>query len=400
MKSAGDFYVFEKWKDAPSYAFGEKGAEGIVPNDDKEAYWRIYEELRLAFTVEKDASPDGKHLSLRPKNYSRERGSRGHRPVDLWFAICPEGAEVFGHMPQVYAIASGRGLEVGFAASIPEADYFDVKAKERNRTIVPFINSKLPSGSEELTQKLDLALQANGGWHFNEGTRFGQGDPGFDNYQSLAQMLDHLKSEGAATGGGTVCRVFPVSQLGGIDLDAEVRNALLLFAPLLSRCAPSKWDTEIRLSQAAVEALDVPVAPPATAEEGRRRVLAEVARRQGQASFRRKLLEAYNGRCAITGTGVADVLQAAHIRPYNGQATNHVTNGLLLRADLHTLFDLKLITINPVSLKIVVSKSLRGTMYWQYDGKKLALPDKPAMHPSSQALEDHHKLAKEGDGHH
>ena len=47
-------------------------------------------------------------------------------------------------------------------------------------------------------------------------------------------------------------------------------------------------------------------------EDGRKKILAEVARRQGQSSFRADLLEAYEGKCAISGTGVADVLQAAH----------------------------------------------------------------------------------------
>ena len=55
--------------------------------------------------------------------------------------------------------------------------------------------------------------------------------------------------------------------------------------------------------------------------------------------FRDALIGAYAGRCAITGCSVLDILEAAHITPYLGPDTNHVTNGLLLRADLHTLFD-------------------------------------------------------------
>lgn len=399
MNSANDFYVFNKWIDAPSGAFGGRdGGSSIVPNDDKEAYWRIYTELLGAADSARAAHPDRDRLNLRPKNYSRERGSRGHRPVDLWVSICADGAEALGHMPQVYAIASQRGVEIGFAASIAEDDYFDVEAKERNRTIVPFINSKLPLGIEPISQALDNALGAQGGWHFNSKTRLIQGNHGFDEFASLGKMFDYLKAEGSDTGGGAACRVYKFEQLFSLDLEAAFQEALSLFAALLARCAPTPWDIQIRSAQIAVEDIDEPEPPPANAEEGRRRVLTEVARRQGQAKFRRKLLDAYNGLCAITGTNVSDVLQAAHIRPYNGPSTNHVTNGLLLRADLHTLFDLKLITINPITMRLAVSPRLQETIYWELNGREVARPSKVSMHPNVQALADHFKLATGGDG--
>ena len=70
-----------------------------------------------------------------------------------------------------------------------------------------------------------------------------------------------------------------------------------------------------------------------------------VALRQGQPQFRKSLLTAYRSRCAITGTAVESVLEAAHIWPHKGEQTNEVWNGLLLRADLHTLFDLLHLTV-------------------------------------------------------
>ncbi|MEX2376003.1 MAG: HNH endonuclease [Dehalococcoidia bacterium] len=301
-------------------------------------------------------------------------------------------------MPQVYAIASERGVEVGFAVSIAEKDYFDVETKERNRAIVPFISSKIPSGTEPISQALAHAIGAQGGWHFNSKTRLIQGNDGFDVFASIGEMFDHLKVEGLATGGGAVCRVFKFEQLADLDLEAEFGQAVSLFAPLLAQCAPTPWDIKIRSAQVAVEDFDEAEAPPMTAEEGRQRVLAEVARRQGQASFRRKLLGAYNGTCAITGTDVSDVLQAAHIRPYNGPSTNHVTNGLLLRADLHTLFDLKLIAINPKSMCLTVSPRLQGTIYWELNGREITRPNKTSMHPNVQALSDHFRVATSGDG--
>jgi HNH endonuclease len=128
---------------------------------------------------------------------------------------------------------------------------------------------------------------------------------------------------------------------------------------------------------------------PNGVEDGRKNILAEVSRRQGQDSFRAALLEAYDGRCAISGTRAIDVLQAAHITAYLGPQTNHATNGLLLRADLHNLFDLKLIRIDPQSFIISVSVVLKRTEYWEFSGKTIDLPSKPNSRPSPLALAKH-----------
>lgn len=120
--------------------------------------------------------------------------------------------------------------------------------------------------------------------------------------------------------------------------------------------------------------------------DARRKVLAEVVRRQGQRSFRRALIAAYAGKCAISGCPVIEVLQAAHILPYTGPARNHVTNGLLLRADLHTLFDLRLLKINPHSMTVEIAGGLADSVYSGFQGTSLRLPQESAKHPSIQAL--------------
>ena len=128
---------------------------------------------------------------------------------------------------------------------------------------------------------------------------------------------------------------------------------------------------------------------PKNVEDGRRRVLREVYRRQGQQTFRRKLMKAYGARCAITGEKVEWVLEAAHITPYMGTKTNAVANGLLLRADIHTLFDLALIAIDPDERKIRVSTALAGTEYTKLQGKKLAEPKPALSRPSIAILRAH-----------
>lgn len=79
----------------------------------------------------------------------------------------------------------------------------------------------------------------------------------------------------------------------------------------------------------------------------------------------------YAERCAISGDGPPAVLQAAHIVAHAETGRNHPQNGLLLRADLHELFDEGLLFIEPGSLTVHVHKSLQGTPYWQYNGRKL-----------------------------
>lgn len=125
------------------------------------------------------------------------------------------------------------------------------------------------------------------------------------------------------------------------------------------------------------------------AEDQRRRVLATIVRRQGQASFRTALLEAYAGRCAITGCGVVDVLEAAHVYPYQGAATNSLSNGLLLRADVHTLFDLYLISVEPETKIVLAAPTLRDTEYGQLDGSRLGQPVAEHLAVSAELLQWH-----------
>jgi HNH endonuclease len=133
-----------------------------------------------------------------------------------------------------------------------------------------------------------------------------------------------------------------------------------------------------------------PSAPRPVLPRGRVRRLREVVQRQGQRDFRARLLEAYGSRCAVTGTDVPVVLQAAHIEPYDGMPTNVVSNGLLLRADLHDLFDQGLVWVDD-NLKISVDESLRETEYGKFHGRRLRLPSDVADHPNLKRLAKHRR---------
>lgn len=109
---------------------------------------------------------------------------------------------------------------------------------------------------------------------------------------------------------------------------------------------------------------------PEDLNDARRRVLAEVVRRQGQGRFRDALRRAHGDRCAATGEAPSEVLEAAHVDPYLGPKSNHLDNGLLLRADIHTLFDLHLIAVSEKG-RWMVSPLLLDTAYGALSGKGL-----------------------------
>lgn len=131
---------------------------------------------------------------------------------------------------------------------------------------------------------------------------------------------------------------------------------------------------------------------PTDVSDARHRVFASIARRRGQKAFRNKLLNAYGGQCAVTQCAIGAILEAAHIYPYQGSQTNVTSNGILLRADIHTLFDLGLLWIEPDTLLIRVVEKLQSSEYAVLDKKPLSLPAKVADHPSPKALTARNEL--------
>lgn len=143
---------------------------------------------------------------------------------------------------------------------------------------------------------------------------------------------------------------------------------------------------EKEIAHARSEAEAIPPFTPSNLIDGREKVFREVVRREGQPIFRSQLLVAYDNRCAVTGCEVEAVLEAAHIAPYLGKESNTVQNGLLLRADIHTLFDLGQLKITAAG-KIELDEKLFGTMYGELHGKQIRKPISKAAAPSIAALE-------------
>lgn len=117
-----------------------------------------------------------------------------------------------------------------------------------------------------------------------------------------------------------------------------------------------------------------------------KRTLREIVQRRGQEHFRDQLLVAYGGRCAVTGCDARAALEAAHIEPYSDVASQDVRNGLLLRADIHTLFDLGLLRIHPESLQVVLQWEISESSYREFAGKRITEPKEPSMRPCREKL--------------
>jgi putative restriction endonuclease len=110
--------------------------------------------------------------------------------------------------------------------------------------------------------------------------------------------------------------------------------------------------------------------------------------RLGAGAFRDSLLSAYGGACCVTGETSAEVLEAAHIEPYVNAGSNHVQNGLLLRVDIHRLFDAGLLTLDD-DFTLRISPRLRSPAYQALNGRRLTLPLDTTARPSVVAIQAH-----------
>jgi putative restriction endonuclease len=125
-----------------------------------------------------------------------------------------------------------------------------------------------------------------------------------------------------------------------------------------------------------------------------------VVPRLGQGAFRLKVTDAYGRRCAVTGERTLPTLDAAHIRPFADVKAHDVRNGLLLRSDVHRLFDLGYVTVRP-DLRFAVSQAIRrdfenGRDYYALDNTEIRLPSDRGQAPALDSLEWHNDVIFRG----
>jgi putative restriction endonuclease len=156
------------------------------------------------------------------------------------------------------------------------------------------------------------------------------------------------------------------------------------------------------LAHAASVPLSRPIAGfPLSAEPGPRYGDPRLVQpRLGQATFRIAVLDAYGRACAVTGEHSLPALEAVHIRSYAEEGPHEIRNGLLLRADLHRLFDTGYVTVTP-ALRLEVSGRLRddyqnGRTYYPLHGKELQVPLAAEHRPEPQFLQWHNERVFRG----
>jgi putative restriction endonuclease len=176
--------------------------------------------------------------------------------------------------------------------------------------------------------------------------------------------------------------------------------------------APSDWSTSIvsgktydlergegqRIWRECLDRAQGPASASAIGvndREGRYAAPRLVKQRLGQGTFKMTLVDAYERACAVTNEHSLPVLEAAHIVPYAKGGEHSTRNGMLLRRDLHTLFDMGYLTVSP-EYRLELSPRLRqdygnGRLYESYHGNPITVPKNPKDRPDPQLLDWHGK---------
>lgn len=120
-----------------------------------------------------------------------------------------------------------------------------------------------------------------------------------------------------------------------------------------------------------------------------------VRQRLGQGSFRVAILDAYGRACAVTTEHSLPALEAAHIKPFAEGGPHEYGNGIVLRSDIHRLFDKGYVSVDP-DFKFRVSRMLReewknGATYYPFEGREIHKPDDPRFLPDRRILEWHYE---------
>lgn len=141
--------------------------------------------------------------------------------------------------------------------------------------------------------------------------------------------------------------------------------------------------------------------PSGVAEAGARFGEPQLIRpRLGQGAFRVLVTDIYHRRCAVTQERTLPALEAAHIRPYGDGGEHEARNGLLLRRDIHSLFDAGYVTVTP-DLRFEVSRRIKeefdnGRVYYALHGQRINAPDQASQRPDPTALSWHNEHSFRG----
>lgn len=220
-------------------------------------------------------------------------------------------------------------------------------------------------------------------------------DNGVPDYATLKQRVERYRGESIQGDPAIGCNIlnrpffWPEHQWIPVPTDWAPNIVQGKGYPLAEATGAALWDALLARQPAEVQ-------EPDRADEPRFGTEYLARARLGQGAFRVLVTDAYERRCAISGERTLPVLEAAHIKPYSDSGPHQVSNGLLLRSDLHTLFDRGYITVTP-DLHVEVSRRIKeefsnGREYYQHHGEKLVVsPGERYQQPSVDYLRWHNE---------
>jgi hypothetical protein len=211
-----------------SYRNAGQGSWVTMPEGHRE----VYREIHQTLTDIASSTVDDRFKFTLTSGFHPNSGIRNNRPKDLWCALSVKDSDVTMGMPQIYLIISGRGAELGFAASIHPGDFSNQEIKQRLRETVPSLFSALPEPTSEEAAILEQALTNAGQWRFRKKNRLSPEEP--DEFPNLDEFLTRLRSAtGMSYGSGVIARYWRPAELDNIDLQREFQAATDIFSDLV-----------------------------------------------------------------------------------------------------------------------------------------------------------------------
>lgn len=220
---------------------------------------------------------------------------------------------------------------------------------------------------------------------------------GTPDYTTLRQRVEHYRGEPVrgdpVIGCSVLCEPFFFPRAQWIPAPAEWARNIVKGKTFdtSDRAGQDLWlEVRDRLGQ-----VETAVAQEAEAQRYGKQFLTRA--RLGQGAFRILVTDAYSRKCAVTEERTLPVLEAAHIRPYADNGPHRVANGLLLRADLHKLFDEGYVSVSE-DYRLRVSPRIKkefenGREYYKFDNEPLKiLPSEPLDRPSREFLQWHNDV--------
>jgi putative restriction endonuclease len=211
---------------------------------------------------------------------------------------------------------------------------------------------------------------------------------GFGDFSSFLKKIAKIKGTAENAIGSIGCAVLSGPEY--FDVPIQYEGFGRMYGPIKSFDARSELGTELRTAMAVRVGTRAEVSFIIGGGVGKP-VL--VVPRLGQATFRIELEKQYQMRCAVTGERTRPVLDAAHIKPFSLVKEHSISNGLLLRKDIHRLFDDGYVTVTP-DRRFRVSKAIKdefenGRDYYALDGRPILETLSPDARPAQEYLEWH-----------